>query len=153
MLDHGGLTVLLPGVGLLVHSLRFREALRPDGFRLGLAPRLDGGRIGLTTQLDRFGLRLGFRYDTGAFTLGHRLQLVPFGFGLDPLASPVALGDELQLVPFSLGRTANGGIKLPLATQDLLLLDLDLLLPFHDLHLQLLFPDLLAGLRLLERVG
>ena len=82
-------------------------------------------------QGERFRLRLGF---------GHGPHLLPGG-------------DRLQAVALGLGGALHARLELALAALDLLLLDLDLLGALDDLDLQLLFADVLPGLRLLQGVG
>ena len=53
LLNHGRLAVFLPGIGLLVHRLGLREALRSGSVRTRLTSCSDGVSIGLSAEPDR----------------------------------------------------------------------------------------------------
>ena len=95
---------------------------------------------------------MSFGDDPGALSLGHCLQLVPLRFRLHSCPSPVPFRDQFHLIPLRLCRAAHRRVQLPLAPHDLLLLYLDLLLPFYHFHFQLFRAYLLACLGLLQRI-
>lgn len=66
--------------------------------------------------------------------------------------SLLSLRNHLDFVALGLGRESHGGVQLTLLTLHLLHLDLDLLLSFDDINLDLLVSDLLTDLGGLQLV-